>query len=194
MALRPYLPTTGRLHTIITTRRQDLGYATVRLPYLSIEEGVTLLNSGERKFEDSAGVLVQRLGGLPLALELAKSYLNYCQDLSIPALIDEMQVAGEVNVLTEFSKEYRDQLPSHHELDVVSTFQLSWNRTPDPAKRLLRVMGELAPAVVPRRLLRMILNLPEQPPVRDEMRKSISELVRLSLVEVSSGGDLLPIA
>lgn len=77
VALRPYLPTTGRVHTIVTTRRQDLAHATVRLPALSVEEGVQLLNSGERQFGDSARALTERLGGLPLALELAKSYLRY---------------------------------------------------------------------------------------------------------------------
>ena len=91
VALRPYLPTTGRVHTIITTRRQDLGHATVRLPVLSIAESVQLLNSGAREFGQSAESLAERLGGLPLALELSKSYLNYRKDLSVPAVIDEMK-------------------------------------------------------------------------------------------------------
>ncbi len=189
VALRPYLPTTGRVHTIVTTRRQDLGHATVRLPVLSVEEGARLLNSGERHFGQSAEALAERLGGLPLALELAKSYLNYRKDLNVPALIEEMNLEGELNVLSQFASEYRDQLPSGHELDVASTFQLSWNIASDPAKRLVRAMGELAPAVVPRKLLRTILSLPEQPPLRDVMSGSINELARLSLVELSSSGD-----
>jgi len=62
MALRPYLATTGRVHTVITTRRRDLGYATVRLPVLSVEESVQLLNSGERQLGPSAELLAERLG------------------------------------------------------------------------------------------------------------------------------------
>ena len=50
-----------------------------------------LLNSGERQFCESARALTERLGGLPLALELSKSYLNYRKDLSIPALLEEMK-------------------------------------------------------------------------------------------------------
>ena len=65
------------MHTLITTRRQDLDYPSVLLNVLSTEEGVRLLNSGTRQFGAEAAVLVRRLGGLPLALELAKSYLNY---------------------------------------------------------------------------------------------------------------------
>ena len=102
-----------------------------------------------------------------------------------------MNLEGELSVLREFASEYRDHLPSRHELDVVSTFQLSWNLTPDPAKQILRVMGELAPAVVPKTLLRATLNFPEQSPVRDELSKGLSELARLSLVELSSSGDAL---
>ncbi len=191
LKLRPFLPNTGRVHTIITTRRQDLAGATVRLPFLTIEEGVRLLNSGERQFGQSAGALAEQLGGLPLALELAKSYLNYRKDISVPALIDEMKRLGEVEVLRAFAAEYRDELPSRHERDVVATFQLSWNILADSAKHLLRVMGELAPAPVPQKFLRTVTNLPEQTPLQDELRKAVSELARLSLVEVSSGGDPL---
>jgi tetratricopeptide (TPR) repeat protein len=154
-----------------------------------MEEGVRLLNSGERQFGESAGPLAEGLGGLPLALELSKSYLNYRKDLTIPALLDEMKVEGEISILAEFATEYRDQLPSGHALDVASTFQMSWDVTSDPAKQLLRVMGELAPAPVPQRLLRTILKIPEQPALRDELRKSVNELARLSLVELDTKGD-----
>ncbi len=89
---------------------------------MSIEESVRLLNSGERKLGEPATALAERLGGLPLALELAKSYLNYRQDLTVPELIAEITRAGEVAVLSEFAAEYRNELPSKHERDVVSTF------------------------------------------------------------------------
>ena len=36
----PYLPTTGRVHALITTRRQDLNYPSVWLNMLSTEEGL----------------------------------------------------------------------------------------------------------------------------------------------------------
>ena len=189
VALRPYLSTTGRVHTIVTTRRQDLQQATVRLPFLSIAESVQLLNSGARNLGQSAQPLAERLGGLPLALELSKSYLNYRSDLSVPALIEEMKSEGDLNVLKEFASKYEDQLPSGHERDVVSTFQLSWSVASDPARKVLRVMGELAPTPVPRKLLRLILDLPPQSPLRDELGQGISDLVKLSLVELSSNGD-----
>jgi hypothetical protein len=73
VALRPYLPTTGRLHTIITSRRQDLEHATVRLPVLSIHESVQLLNSGAREFGQSAEPLAERLGGSRLPLSCRRA-------------------------------------------------------------------------------------------------------------------------
>ena len=52
-------------------------------------------------------------------------------------------------------------------------------------------MGELAPDDCAEKLLRIILNLPMQSSIRDELSKGINELARLSLVELSSGGDPL---
>jgi tetratricopeptide (TPR) repeat protein len=188
-ALQPYLPATGRVHTIVTTRRQDLRHATVRLPTLSIGEGVQLLNSGARQFGEDAGALVERLGGLPLALELAASYLNYRKDLSISALLGEIRSVGEMEALAAFATEYRDRLPSGHERDVAGTLQMSWNLAPDAARQVLRVMGELAPAPAPRTLLRRVLKGPERPGLRDGLGNGISELERLSLVELDPAGD-----
>lgn len=189
VALKPYLPTTGRVHTIVTTRRQDLGHAAVRLPILPVEDGVRLLNSGERKFGEAAAVLAERLGGLPLALELSKSYLNYRRELSVPELIEAMNAQGEMEVLAEFAEEYRDQLPSQHEVDIARTFQLSWDSAPAAAQEVLRVMGELSPAPVPRALLRSVLDWPAESALHDKLGKSLDELVRLSLVELDKGGE-----
>src|SRR4029077_12695888 len=125
---------------------------------LSTEEGVGLLNSGKRRFGAEAAVVVQRLGGLPLALELAKSYLNYRKGVGVSELLEEMKGASDIELLTEFSLEYRDQLASGHGIDIVKTFQMSWEIAPESARQVLRVMGELAPAGVPRTLLRAILN------------------------------------
>ena len=60
--LRPYRATTGRVHTIVTTRRQDLGGATVRLPFLTMEESTGLLNSGERQLGQEAEALAEEAG------------------------------------------------------------------------------------------------------------------------------------
>jgi tetratricopeptide (TPR) repeat protein len=193
IALRPYLPTTGRIHTLVTTRRRDLSaFPNVRLNVLSGDAGIALLNSGVRKLNrDDAAVLVQRLGGLPLALELTRSFLNYRQNVGVPQLLAEMARSGEMEVLRGFAKKYRDELPSGHETDVARTFQTSWNVAPRAAQDVLRVMADLAPAGVPRVLIRQALDLPGPAGFDDGLEESFSELIRLSLVEVDVHGDPL---
>jgi tetratricopeptide (TPR) repeat protein len=190
--LRPYLPVGGRVHTLITTRRQDLDYPSVRLNILTTEEGIRLLNSGARRFGEDAGALVDRLGGLPLALELAKAYLNYHKQLTIAALLKEMGATRDIDLLAELASEYRDHLPTGHTKDILATFQLSWDAAPEPARRVLRVMGELAPVGVPRSLLRPVLNVPADSGFRDPLTRALDELSNLSLVELDISGN--PIA
>ena len=177
--LQPYLPVGGRVHTLVTTRRRDLDYPSVRLNILTTEEGVRLLNSGARRLGGDAAALVDHLGGLPLALELAKGYLNYRNQLTIAELLEEMSAAGDIELVTEFASEYRDHLPTRHETDIVQTFQLSWNAAPELGRSVLRAMGELAPVAVPRALLRAVLALHSQPHVRDPLGKALDELARL---------------
>jgi tetratricopeptide (TPR) repeat protein len=190
--LQPYLPVGGRVHTLITTRRQDLDYPSVRLNILTTKEGVRLLNSGVRRFGDDAAALVARLGGLPLALELAKGYLNYRKELTIAALLEEMSATSDIELLAEFASEYRDHLPTRHETDIVRTFQLSWDAAPELARAVLRAMGELAPVAVPRSLLRSVLNLPAGSGMSDPLARALDELSRLSLVELDTSAN--PIA
>lgn len=186
--LRAYLPRGGRIHTVVTTRGRQPNYSQVFLDSLSIDEGVRLLNSGERDFGDEAEGLVERLGGLPLALELAKSYLNERRHAGIAELIRDMDTAT-MDVVAEFSAEYRDQLPSGHEADVIGTFQMSWDVASAPARQVLRVMGELGPFPVPLKFLRAVLEWQEESGRRDQLGKSVDELLRLSLVETTGGGD-----
>jgi hypothetical protein len=106
--------------------------------------------------------------------------------LTIPELLGND--AGEIELLKEFASEYRDQLPSRHEIDVARTFEMSWNIASDRAKEILRVLGELAPVPVPRTLLRLVLNLPRLGGTRDLLEKRLAELRRLSLAESTATG------
>jgi len=75
--LNPYLRLAGSgIFTIITTRRHVQQKYAVSVEPMGISEGMEVINSGEYEFGEEAGVLVERLGGLPLALGLAKGFLN----------------------------------------------------------------------------------------------------------------------
>jgi tetratricopeptide (TPR) repeat protein len=188
--LEPWLPPSGSIHVVVTTRRRDLTrHPQVSLPLLTVEEGLALLNSGTRRFGHEAAALVEDVGGLPLALELLRSYLDRRTDVSVASLRGVMAEAGEVALLGEFAREYRDELPTHHERDVAATFQVSWQLACEDGKQVLRVMSQLAPAPVPLRLLRAVLGWPESPGARDRLAKAIADLWELSLVDRSETGE-----
>jgi tetratricopeptide (TPR) repeat protein len=188
--LEPWLPPSGSIHVVVTTRRRDLTrHPQVSLPLLTIEEGLALLNSGNRCFGQEAEALVEDVGGLPLALELLRSYLDRRTDVSLAGLRQTMAEAGEMALLGEFAAEYRDELPTHHERDVAATFQVSWQLACEDGNQVLRVMSQLAPAPVPLRLLRAVLGWQESPGARDRLAKAIADLWDLSLVDRSETGD-----
>ena len=188
--LEPWLPPSGSIHVVVTTRRRDLTrHPQVSLPLLTVAEGLALLNSGNRRFGQEAEALVEDVGGLPLALELLRSYLDRRTDVSVAGLREALAEAGEVALLGEFASEYHDELPTHHERDVAATFQVSWQLACEDGKQVLRVMSQLAPAPVPLRLLRAVLGWQESPGARDRLAKAIADLWDLSLVDRSKTGD-----
>lgn len=190
--LQPWLPPSKTIFTLVTTRRRDLNYARLPLNFMTAEEGLRLLNSGERQFGQEAGKLVTLLGGLPLALELTRNFLNYRINLSIDELLCEIEKAGEIGALGIFADKYRDELPSGHHKEVAATFQLSWDLATPHAKAVLECLCLLAPTPVPRRLLRDILNLGEKNALEDPVDDALSELSsRLSLVELDKENDPL---
>jgi hypothetical protein len=89
--LQPWLPPTGLIHVLATTRRRDLGgkYPGVTLPFLTREEGLKLLNSGRRQHVAEAGELVDAVGGLPLALELLRDFLDNRAEVSPDQVLAE---------------------------------------------------------------------------------------------------------
>jgi len=99
-----------------------------------------------------------------------------------------MQRLGTVLVLERFAAEYTQELPTIHERSITATFQVSWNQALDDAKEILRVMSQLAPAPVPLRLLRGVLEWPDSCSLDDRLLVGIRNLLRLSLVECDPQG------
>jgi tetratricopeptide (TPR) repeat protein len=186
--LAPWLPAGGGIHVLVTTRRRDLsGYPHVSLQFLTVEEGMALLNSGDRQFGFEGRPLVEDVGGLPLALELSRGWLELRRDVDIAALRLKMRAAGEVDLLGQFAEAYGNELPTAHERNVAATFQLSWDLASEDGKDVLRVMSHLAPVPVPLRLLRAALAWSASEPITDRLGEAIAALWRLSLVERDEG-------
>ncbi|NQE06192.1 hypothetical protein C5S32_10015, partial [ANME-1 cluster archaeon GoMg1] len=188
--LQPWLPPACSIHTMVTTRRRDLNYSRLPLDFMTAEEGVMLLNSGDRKFGQEAAKLVVTLGGLPLALELARNFLNIRTSVSIDSLLQEIKKVGEIKALSIFAKKYADELPTGHIKEVAATFQISWELASSTAQAVLQCMSVLALRPIPRRLLRKILSLHSENILEDPLDDAISELANnLSLVELDKDND-----
>lgn len=189
--LRDWLPPTGAIHTLVTTRRRDLStYASVPLETLLPDEGLRLINSGDRQFGEETRALAQALGGLPLALELARHFLNLRRDLTPQDLLDEITNTGEITTLEIFTEAYGDQLPSGHIREVAGTIKMSWDLASEAGKAVSQAMSLLASVSVPRCLLRKILDMPCQSRLTDPLDIAITELDRnLSLADLDAEGD-----
>ena len=192
--LEGWLPAETSIYTLVTTRRKDLlKYSPFSLDVLGTDEGVELVNSGKRKFSPKqAAGLVEALGGLPLALELAKHFLNLRTDISIPGLLKEIAALGEMEALAIFAREYEKELPTRHNKEVAATFLLSWNSTSDFSKKVLRTIALLAPTPVPCRVLRKVLEVEGKHILEDPLSKSIRDLAQKhSLIELDKENDPL---
>ena len=188
-ALEPWLPVGANIRTVVTTRRQDLRHAKLSLQFLDESAGLALLNGGERKFGPEAVALVDALGGLPLALELARNFLNLRPALSIDELLNEMDHLGDIETLSLFAEQYGDELPTAHEKAVGTTFQLSWDLASEDEQHILKLMALWAPTPVPKRLLRRALEIEQASLLTDPMETGVAALARLSLVELDQDLD-----
>jgi tetratricopeptide (TPR) repeat protein len=187
--LQPWLPMGNDIKFIVTTRRRDLVFPKLSLPYLTGEEGLVLLNSRDRIFGSEAIPLVNDLGGLPLALELLCNYLNQMQTLSVETVREEIVKTGELSALDVFEKHYKDHLPTGHEKAIGATFQLSLKRASEPEYKLLKMISFLAPTPVPRRLLKRAFADTSDSVLNDPVDDGIAALTRLSLVELDEDHD-----
>lgn len=188
--LQPWLPPASSIHTLVTTRRRDLNYSRLPIDFMTAAEGIMLLNTGARKFGHEAAELVEILGGLPLALELARNFLNIRINVSIDSLVQEILSIGEIKTLSIFADKYANELPSGHIKEVAATIQISWALASSTAQAVLQCMSLLAPRPIPRRLLRKMLDLHSKNILEDSLDEAISELAnKLSLVELDKEND-----
>ncbi|NIM11068.1 MAG: tetratricopeptide repeat protein [Candidatus Aminicenantes bacterium] len=190
-AIEPWLPPQKSICTLVTTRRKDFfKYFSHNLDTLDREEALVLLNSGPRKFKEEAYPLIDVLEGLPLALELAKNFLNLRPELSIEKLLKEMKTLGQMKALDIFTKKYANHLPTRHSKEVAATFRMGWDLASSFARQVLKAISLLAPFPVPRRLLKKILKVDSDSMLEDPLAYAISELnTKLSLVELDEEND-----
>lgn len=147
-ALRPHLPGLGPHHVIITSRRPDWGglAQTVELTTWTPEQGadflVQRLGEGAAVRAD-AEALSAALGGLPLAMEQAASYLEANGGTVVHYM--ELWRGAAAELLNKHSAS------TGYELAVGATLSLAFKHLSPAAKQLLRVCAFAAPEPLPER-------------------------------------------
>ncbi len=188
--LQTWLPPVGAIHVLATTRRRDLAYSRISLDFMTEAEALELLNSGEKDFDHEAYQHMDALGGLPLALELARDVLNQEAALTIEDLLQKIKKAEETTTVRNFADKYADQLPMGCSKQIAAMFKVSWDFAPSTAKEVLQSLSFLASVPAPRRLLGKILAIPADSADQDPLDEAIDVLEnKLSLVKLDKDND-----
>ena len=153
VALCPHLPQAGNHHLIVTSRNPVWGgiAAPVELDIWTTEQGVRFLagrlSGGDR---EEPAALVKDLGGLPLALEQAASYL---EATGVTAGVYRRLLDG-VNTEGDILDETNGNSATGYGRSVASTLSVAFEKLSPPARRLLRLCAFAAPEPVPEWLFR----------------------------------------
>lgn len=158
--LSEWLPKLTGLRILVTARRQhwaaDLGVNVYPLDTLPRPDSIALLRSLSPRLKDvndpDIDALAERLGDLPLALDLAGRYLHARPRLITAEYLRLLDEAGNALEHTSFAGWYKDNQPTKHETSLVATFLLSWQQLSDSevdgmAKLFFLSSGFLAPNV-----------------------------------------------
>ena len=140
------------LRLIITSRHSDwpttLGLQRLPLDVFTVEEGKNFLKkyTKERFTDLELNKISERLGELPLALELAGRYLEQHPRLLVDEYLNNITDALDHPSMRGFRIDLPN--PTGHDLDLLATFALSWQQIQDEtAKKVFLVAGYCAPNI-----------------------------------------------
>ena len=163
---RTWLPQLGGgVRPLVTARRTrwpaDLGLTEHWLGVLAREESLALMRRLAPRLagvpDDALGQVAERLGDLPLAVDLASRYLADRPALAPAGYLAELERAGALVHTAFVDWTAEEDLPTTHETNMATTFLLSWRQLGSEdaadrlAARLFRAAAFCAPnAPVPR--------------------------------------------
>jgi tetratricopeptide (TPR) repeat protein len=205
--LAHWRPTTGCSHILVTSRRTTwditLNVQILKLEGLQLEESVNLLQKfrPDLTYLEDTSILSEiatELGGLPLALHMAGSYLKkymhspigqpaqLLADLRKPDLFQHPALTGRANTIS----------PTQHILHVGRTFALSYdNLKPESSTDILAIKALthtacFAPSeLIPRALLTKTFKLGDEQILIAE--DALERLVDLGLLGLEPDGSLI---
>jgi tetratricopeptide (TPR) repeat protein len=165
---------------------KDLGVESLRLRIFTLDESLEFLRQylpADRATDQELSSLAERLGRLPLALELAGRYLHDTRVLSVGAYLQRIDQGLSHPSMRDW--EATRGSPTDHDLNLAHSFALSWERVEDTAaRRLFRVVGHCAPnRPIPNDLLQQALDLDQE-----DYALALGRLVALGLLDLDDPG------
>lgn len=158
--IEPYLPPTDtRFKVLLTTRKEKLAASIqeLKLEVLTTSASLELLRSSvtdnriDRKLQ-IATQICQWLGFLPLAVELIGKHLERHEDLLLEVLWQRLQ-----NKRLEAKALQRIEPGMTASLNVIATFELSWQELNIQAQELARLLSLFATAPIPWKFVKACL-------------------------------------
>ncbi len=194
-ALRAWLARMDGLPVLATTRRAvwppDLGLKLHKLDVLERVESLALLRRLaprlEKAPEEELDALAERLGDLPLALDLAGRYLEECAGLSAG---DFLRSLAEEGLLHPALQDWTKSSPTAHLASLARTFELSYDRLgadDDAAQQIFWAAGYCAPnRPIPLEVLRGAVL--EERVEQNDFDRGLRRLVELGLLSPGEDG------
>lgn len=144
----------SNIRILVTSRRSDwppeLNVNVLPLHVFQPQESVGFLRArlGHEETESDLMRLADKLGYLPLALELASSYIRVAE-VTVSHYLKELASTLEHDSMrAEIFDTLEIQTSTEHILDLRATFALSWQKVKDPIHQdVFRMAGYLAPNV-----------------------------------------------
>jgi len=176
------------LRILVTSRRKDFpksaGLQTQELDTFSEIESLDFLEKTLERLEseEARKKLSGKLGYLPLALELAASYINI-NGLDISEYLGELEeILTHESMQDDWFKELEITNPTEHEQSLLATFELSWQEVKsETAQMLFMLAGYCAPNTpIPRLIFEKTLEVKKK-----EFTKAIYRLNALGLLIAS---------
>ena len=197
-------PPTGGCRMLLTSWRgswsRALGVRPLRLDVLHREESISLLRQHRPDLpadDSDLDAIAEELGDLPLALELAGSYLaNYRYAVTPARYLEELRTS---ELLQHRSLQSAKEIsPTRHTQDVARTFALSYERldAEDPVEDLTVALLDRAACFapgepIPRGLLLSTLNAAyDEPDSALQKEDALRKLTELGLLETEEAGAL----
>lgn len=150
-----WLPKLNGLHILITTRRQqwspDFGLSILPLGTLQRSESLTMFRKlAPRLIETSdedVNLLAEKLGDLPLAIDLAGRYLHIHPTLTPISYIQSLdEILEHESMQSKWFEELGISSPTSHDLSLLGTFKLSWEKLQNQIQQQIFILsGWLAP-------------------------------------------------